>query len=240
MAGVILDIKGLTIRYGAVEAVRGIDLAAEEKGVTVLLGANGAGKTSTLHAISGLTAVSSGRIRFQGEDITHWSTEKIARLGIALSPEGRKIFTDLSVLDNLKAGAYTLRDKKIRSACFERVYHYFPVLKDRSRQIAGTLSGGELQMLAIGRALMSNPKVLLLDEPSLGLAPLIVKDIFRIIQEIRQEGITVVIVEQNARQTLHTADYGYVLEIGKIKMHGKAEDLLQDKRLIEAYLGNAD
>lgn len=232
-----LSIKGLKVRYGAIEAVKGIDIEVPEGSVVALLGANGAGKTSTLRTISGLTTAAEGTIEFYGKDITHMDTEKIAQLGIAQSPEGRQIFGDLTVEENLKVGAFTVKDRKIVQRGFERCYRYFPRLAERKRQMAYTLSGGELQMLAIARALMSNPKILLLDEPSLGLAPLVVRDIFQIIKDIKEEGTTVVIVEQNALQTLKIADFGYVLEVGQISMSGKADVLIRDPKLVEAYLG---
>ena len=232
-----LSIKGLKVRYGAIDAVKGIDIEVPEGRVVALLGANGAGKTSTLRTISGLTTAAEGTIEFYGKDITHMDTEKIAQLGIAQSPEGRQIFGDLTVEENLKVGAFTVKDRKIVQRGFERCYRYFPRLAERKRQMAYTLSGGELQMLAIARALMSNPKILLLDEPSLGLAPLVVRDIFQIIKDIKEEGTTVVIVEQNALQTLKIADFGYVLEVGQISMSGKADVLIRDPKLVEAYLG---
>lgn len=232
-----LSIRGLKVRYGAIEAVKGIDIEVYEGSVVALLGANGAGKTSTLRTVSGLTPVAEGTIEFYGRDITNMETEKIARLGISQSPEGRQIFGDLTVEENLKVGAFTVKDKKIVAHGFERCYRYFPRLAERKKQIAYTLSGGELQMLAIARALMSDPKILLLDEPSLGLAPLVVRDIFEIIREIKEEGTTVVIVEQNALQTLKIADFGYVLEVGEIHMSGQASTLIKDPKLVEAYLG---
>ena len=235
----ILKIENLQVAYGPIKAVKGINMEVKEGTVVALLGANGAGKTTTLQTISGLVSASGGKITYCGNDITNMDAEKIAALGIAQSPEGRQIFPDLTVGENLRAGAYTVKNKEIIKRCYERVYRHFPILKERDKQLAGTLSGGELQMLAIARALMSNPKILLLDEPSLGLAPLIVRNIFGIISEIRKEGITVVIVEQNALQTLKIADYGYVLELGKINISGPAAELIKDERLIEAYLGKA-
>lgn len=234
---IALSIEGLKVRYGAIEAVKGINIEVPEGSVVALLGANGAGKTSTLRTISGLTEAAEGKITYYGKDITNMDTEKIAKLGMAQSPEGRQIFGDLTVEENLKAGAFTVKDRKVLKKCYERCYRYFPRLEERKSQMANTLSGGELQMLAIARALMSNPKVLLLDEPSLGLAPLVVRDIFEIIKEIRKEGTTVVIVEQNALQTLKIADYGYVLEVGEISMEGPASELIRDPKLVEAYLG---
>lgn len=232
-----LKIEGLKVRYGPIEALKGIDIEVFEGSVVALLGANGAGKTTTLQTISGLVPAAEGKISLYGRDITNKEAEAIARLGIAQSPEGRQIFADLTVDENLKAGSFTVRDRKTVEKCYQRVYRHFPILKERSKQLAGTLSGGELQMLAIARALMSDPKVLLLDEPSLGLAPLIVQDIFKIIAEIKKEGTTVVIVEQNALQTLKIADYGYVLDLGHINIFGEAASLIKDERLIEAYLG---
>lgn len=234
---IALSIKGLKVRYGAIEAVKGIDLEVAEGSVVALLGANGAGKTSTLQTISGLNHAAEGTITYYGKDITNMDAEKIAALGMSQSPEGRQIFGDLTVEENLWAGSFTLKDKKKIKECYERCYRYFPRLEERKKQMASTLSGGELQMLAIARALMSAPKVLLLDEPSLGLAPLVVRDIFKIIQEIRKEGTTVLIVEQNAKQTMKIADYAYVLEVGEISMEGPANELIHNPKLIEAYLG---
>ncbi|MCR4672083.1 MAG: ABC transporter ATP-binding protein [Lachnospiraceae bacterium] len=234
----ILSIHDLKISYGAVKAVKGIDIEVQEGTVVALLGANGAGKTSTLQSISGLVEVESGEIIFEGQNITNKAPEKITPLGIAQSPEGRQIFADLTVLENLQTGAFTVKDRQKINDAYERVYAHFPILEERSKQIAGTLSGGELQMLAIGRAMMASPKLLLLDEPSLGLAPLIVRDIFKIINDIRAEGTTVLIVEQNALQTLKIADYGYAMELGKISLSGPASELLNDQRLIDAYLGS--
>lgn len=237
MSQIALSIKGLKVRYGAIEAVKGIDIEVPEGQVVALLGANGAGKTSTLRTISGLNHAAEGTITFYGKDITNMDAEKIAALGLAQSPEGRQIFGDLTVEENLKVGAYTVKDRAIIQAGFARCYRYFPRLQERKKQLSYTLSGGELQMLAIARALMANPKVLLLDEPSLGLAPLVVRDIFSIISDIKKEGTTVVIVEQNALQTLKIADYGYVLEVGETHIHGPANELIKDSRLVEAYLG---
>jgi len=232
MSGIALSIKGLKVNYGSIEALKGIDMNVKQGQIVAILGSNGAGKTTTLRKISGVLEASGGTL-----DITKMQSNKIAKLGIIQSPEGRQVFRDLTVEENLLTGAYTVKSKKTIQTNFERVYHYFPVLKDRKSQIASTLSGGEQQMLAIGRALMGSPKLLLLDEPSLGLAPLIVKSIFEIIKEIREDGTTVLIVEQNALQTLKIADYAYVLEVGKITMEGSAEELSNNPQLIEAYLG---
>jgi branched-chain amino acid transport system ATP-binding protein len=233
-----LYIKGLKVRYGAIEALKGIDMVVMEGDVVAILGANGAGKTTTLRTISGLIEPAEGSILFYNQEIGKLEPNKIAQMGIAQSPEGRQVFRDLTVEENLKVGAFTLKDKKKVAESFERVYRYFPVLKERKNQIASTLSGGEQQMLAIARALMSHPKILLLDEPSLGLAPLIIRDIMNIVREIKNEGTTVIIVEQNAAQTLKVADYAYVLELGTISTHGPAEILKNDPKLIEAYLGS--
>ncbi len=232
-----LLIKALSVSYGAVEALKGIDIEVKEGEIVALLGANGAGKTTTLKKLSGLVGAQSGEISYFGKDITRLEAEKIAELGMAQSPEGRQVFRDFTVEENLKIGAFTVKEKKAIEKNFERVYGYFPVLRERKNQLASTLSGGEQQMLAIARALMSSPKILLLDEPSLGLAPLIVADIMHIVKEIKEAGTTVVIVEQNAAQTLKIADYAYVLEVGRIKMHGPASALKNDPELIEAYLG---
>ncbi len=238
MKTVALKITGLKVRYGAIEAIKGIDLYANEGTIVALLGANGAGKSTTLRTISGLVEAASGTIEFFGKPIHKLDVEQIARLGIAQSPEGRQVFKDLTVEENLRVGAFTVKNRKQIKANFERVYGYFPVLKERKNQVSSTLSGGEQQMLAIGRALMSSPKVLLLDEPSLGLAPLIVQSIMKIVKEISEEGTTVIIVEQNAAQTLKIADYAYVLEVGNLTMQGPASELIHDPKLIQAYLGS--
>lgn len=232
-----LNIKNLRVNYGSIEALKGINISVEEGQIVALLGSNGAGKTTTLRKISGVLEASSGTVEFFGQDITKMPANKISSMGIIQSPEGRQVFRDLTVEENLMTGAYILKDKKVIKENFERVYRYFPVLKQRKNQISSTLSGGEQQMLAIGRALMGSPKLILLDEPSLGLAPLIVKNIFEIIKEIREDGTTVLIVEQNALQTLKIADYAYVLEVGKISMEGDTEELKNNPELIEAYLG---
>lgn len=251
----ILELKNLQVSYGAIKALKGVDIDVEEGAIVALLGANGAGKSTVLRTISGLVKASGGEVCFNGQNIVSKEPYTIAHLGIIQSPEGRQIFTGLTVEENLLVGAYGLKGGKVtvvddqgkrvvemnrnqrRDYNLERVYRYFPILKSRKKQQANTLSGGEQQMLAIGRALMASPKILLLDEPSLGLAPLIVRDIFKIIEQIKEEGNTILIVEQNAYQTLKVADYAYVLELGKISMQGKAQDLLKDEKLIEAYLG---
>ena len=232
----LLEVRDLKVNYGPIQAIRGIDLDVEEGQIVALLGANGAGKTTTLRAISGVIKASGGTITLGGEPLGRRAC-KVAREGISMSPEGRLIFYGLTVEENLKAGAYIQKNKARVQQNMERVYNMFPVLKERRKQQANTLSGGEQQMLAIGRALMSDPEILLLDEPSLGLAPLIIEDIFRVLQEIRKDGTTILIVEQNALMTLEIADYAYVLELGQISMQGPADQLIKDERLIEAYLG---
>ena len=247
----VLVVNGLKVNYGPIQAVKGINLRINEGQIVALLGANGAGKTTTLRTISGVIKSSGGQVVFNGENISSKKAFDIAKRGLTQSPEGRLVFNGLNVEDNLKAGAYGLKTKiiekdgqKVKVSVsqqvkenFERVYRLFPILKERKKQQANTLSGGEQQMLAIGRALMASPKLLLLDEPSLGLAPLIIKDIFNTLKEIQKEGTTILIVEQNALATLKIADYAYVLELGSISLEGPASELINDKRLIDAYLG---
>ena len=232
----LLEVRDLRVNYGPIQAIRGIDMDVEEGKIVALLGANGAGKTTTLRAISGVIKSSGGTITLAGETLGKRAS-KVTRQGISMCPEGRLVFYGLTVEENLKAGAYIQKSSARTQENMRRVYDMFPVLEQRKKQQANTLSGGEQQMLAIGRALMSDPKVLLLDEPSLGLAPLIIEDIFRVLQELRKEGSTILIVEQNALQTLEIADYAYVLELGLINMHGPASELIHDTRLVEAYLG---
>lgn len=240
----MLTLNNVVIDYGYIKAVKGIHMEVAEGTIVALLGANGAGKTSTIKAISGQVKIQSGSIQLHGEDIHNLDPFKITRQGVYVSPEGRQIVVGLTVEENLRLGAYALKKTKDVSVWkqisdqLKEVYNLFPVLKERYRQQAHTLSGGEQQMLAIGRALMGKPKLLLLDEPSLGLAPLIVKDIFDILVTLKNKGYTILIVEQNAFQTLKIADYAYVMELGLIKTQGKAETLLQDDALISAYLGH--
>ena len=234
----LLEIRNLKVNYGPIQAVRGIDITVEEGGIVALLGANGAGKTTTLRTVSGVIKPSGGSIQLAGQEISQLRACKVARMGINMSPEGRLVFTGLTVEENLRAGAYCIRSRAETEKNMKRVLTLFPRLEERLRQQAGTLSGGEQQMLAIARALMASPKLLMLDEPSLGLAPLVIKDIFRTLQEIRSEGTTILIVEQNALATLKIADYAYVLELGKISMQGPAKELIHDEKLIEAYLGD--
>ena len=233
----LLEVRNLQVNYGPIQAVKGIDLDVEKGTLVALLGANGAGKTTTLRAITGMVKAY-GSVHLGETEILGQRGYKTARMGVNMSPEGRLIFAGLTVEENLKAGAYCIKSAKQYQKNMDRVQELFPILKERRRQQAGTLSGGEQQMLAIGRALMADPEILLLDEPSLGLAPLIIQNIFKTLQAIRSEGTTILMVEQNALATLKIADYGYVLELGKISMHGPASQLVRDERLIEAYLGN--
>ncbi|MCL1805649.1 MAG: ABC transporter ATP-binding protein [Clostridiales bacterium] len=231
----MLKIEDLRVNYGGIEAVKGVSLEVPEKEIVTLIGANGAGKSTTLRAVAGLVKPASGHIRFDGKDITGLPAHVVVSLGITMVPEGRRVFPDLTVLENLKAGAY-LRKDNIKDD-IQWVYDLFPRLKDRSWQAAGTLSGGEQQMLAVGRALMSRPKLMMMDEPSLGLAPLVVKGIFAIIREINRQGVTILLIEQNANMALHTAHTAYVLETGRLIMQGVGKDLLKDEAVKKAYLG---
>lgn len=232
---ILLEIKDLHVGYGAIKAIKGIDLYVNKGEVVTILGANGAGKTTTLRTISGLLKANEGEIIFDGRDITKVPAHDIVALGMSHSPEGRRVFGTLSVEENLLMGAYTL--KKFDPKTLDWIYEILPRLKERKKQLAGTLSGGEQQMLAIGRAIMSNPKLLILDEPSLGLAPVLVKVIFKAVREISKSGVTVLIVEQNAKAALKLANRGYVLELGKISYQGSSEELLNSEVIQEAYLG---
>ena len=233
----LLKITDLKLNYGPITALKGVDISVPKGEIVAILGANGAGKTSLLKVISGLLKPTAGKIIFDGESIGGKPAHKVAQQGIMQSPEGRFVLVGLTVEENLRVGAYNIKDKEQLARNFERVYTLFPRLKERAKQQSSTLSGGEQQMLAIGRALMGSPKLLILDEPSLGLAPLLIKDIFKTLIKIKEEGTTILIVEQNALATLKIADYAYVLELGKISMHGEASELLKDERLIAAYLG---
>ena len=235
MSDVILSIKDLKVSYGGIEAVKGISFDVRRGEIVTLIGANGAGKSSTLRAIAGLVKPSGGSITFEGENITGADPTSIVKRGVTLVPEGRRIFADLTVLENLKIGAY-LRHDDLKED-LEWVYSLFPRLKERSWQAGGTLSGGEQQMLAVGRALMSRPKLIMMDEPSLGLAPIIVRGIFDIIKEIHERGTTILLIEQNANMALQTADTGCVLETGRITLTGTGEDLLKNEAVQAAYLG---
>ena len=232
-----LEIRDLHVSYGGIRALKGIDLTVEEGQIVTLIGANGAGKSTTLRAISGLQKPQSGSILYGGEELVGLPAKEIVRRGIIHVPEGRRVLPDMTVAENLKIGAFLRKDKDSIASDMDYVYSLFPRLKERSWQPAGTLSGGEQQMLAVGRALMSRPKVLMMDEPSLGLAPLIVKDIFSIIRRVNVDGITVLLIEQNANAALRIADYGYVLETGVIALTGTGEELLRNESVREAYLG---
>ncbi len=235
--GEILQIKDLQVSYGGIDAVRGISFNVREGEIVTLIGANGAGKSSTLRAISGLVKPRGGSILFNGEDITGQDPTMVVSKGLMMVPEGRKIFPNLTVLENLRIGAYLRKDQLDED--IEMVYSYFPRLKERSWQAGGTLSGGEQQMLAVGRALMGRPKLLMMDEPSLGLAPIVVQGIFEIIEQIHKAGTTVLLIEQNANMALHVADRAYVIENGRISMEGTGRDLLEDENVKAAYLGTA-
>ena len=238
MSDVILSLENLETKYGQIRALKGISLEVRKGEIVTLLGANGAGKSTTLRTISHLIPASSGVVRFMGLDITKIEPHKIVEMGVIHVPEGRRIFRDLSVLENLELGSFTLNDNKKRRKGIERAFELFPVLKERQKQMGGLLSGGEQQMLAIGRALMVNPKVLLLDEPSMGLAPIIVQGIMNIIKTVNEDGTTILLVEQNAKAALKLAHRGYVLETGSIVMEGEASVLSKDERIAKAYLGH--
>ena len=233
----MLELKSIESYYGKIQALKGITLEVPEGGIVAILGANGAGKSTTLKTISGLIQPRRGQILFQGNSIDKREPHQIVRMGICQVPEGRDIFMGLSVQENLKMGAFTRKDGKAVQNDLQRIYRSFPILKERAKQQAGTLSGGEQQMLAIARGLMSNPRLMLLDEPSLGLAPLMVEEIFRIITEINQEGVTILLVEQNANMALQTAQYGYVMETGVVALHDSAENLIQNDYVRKVYLG---
>lgn len=233
----MLELKSIESFYGKIQALKGIDLEVPEGAIVAILGANGAGKSTTLKTISGLIQPLRGRILFHGESIHKREPHQIVRMGICQVPEGRDIFMGLTVQENLKMGAFTRNDKKAIHKDLERIFESFPVLKERARQQAGTLSGGEQQMLAIARGLMSNPKLMLLDEPSLGLAPLMVEEIFRIITKINKEGVTILLVEQNANMALQTAKYGYVMETGTIALHDSSDRLIENDYVRKVYLG---
>ncbi len=233
----LLEIEDLVVSYGLIKAVKGVSFHVEEGEIVALIGANGAGKTTIMHAISGLLPKTSGTVSFAGSDITHVPSYKLTKMGLAQVPEGRRIFQELSVKDNLILGAYSVKDSKQVKNSLEKVYEIFPRLKEREKQDGATLSGGEQQMLAVGRALMASPKMLLLDEPSMGLSPIFVNVIFDTIKKINELGTTVFVVEQNAKKALTVADRAYVLETGLIVGEGKGEDLLNDEKIKVAYLG---
>ena len=233
----MLEVRDLQVYYGMIHAIKGISFDVNQGEVIALIGANGAGKTTTLHTITGLTPVKSGHIFFEGKDITKVPAHKIVSMGMAHVPEGRRVFADMSVYENLLLGAYTRKDKAEIAESLASVYKRFPRLEERKNQMAGTLSGGEQQMLAMGRALMSKPKIILMDEPSMGLSPIFVNEIFDIIRAVSESGTTVLLVEQNAKKALSISDRAYVLETGTITMSGKAKDLLEDEAVKKAYLG---
>ena len=233
----MLEVRDLEVCYGVIRAVKGVSFSVDKGEVIALIGANGAGKTTILHTITGLIPAKSGSILFEGKELTKTPAHKIVSMGMAHVPEGRRVFQQLSVLENLRLGAYTRKDKAEVRESLERVYTRFPRLEERKNQIAGTLSGGEQQMLAMGRALMSNPRIVLMDEPSMGLSPLLVSEIFDIIRVISEGGTTVLLVEQNAKKALAIADRAYVLETGNITLSGKASDLMHDPSVQKAYLG---
>ena len=235
----LLKVTDLVVSYGGIEALKGISFDVDQGKIVTLIGANGAGKSTTLRTISGLVSPKSGRIYYEGRDITDFDTQKIVETGIAMVPEGRRVFANLTMLENLRIGAYLRKDKEVIEEDIQYVYKLFPRLQERSWQLAGTLSGGEQQMLAVGRAVMTRPKVIMMDEPSLGLAPLVVKDIFRIIQTLKETGMTVLLIEQNANAALHACDYAYVMETGRITMSGTGEELLASEAIQEAYLGKS-
>lgn len=233
----MLEIKDVEVFYGMIQAIKGVSFQVNEGEVIALIGANGAGKTTILHSITGLIAPKKGQIFFEGQDITTTPAHKIVSMGMAHVPEGRRVFAQLTVLENLKMGAFTRKDKEEVEESLIRVYKRFPRLEERKNQMAGTLSGGEQQMLAMGRALMSRPRIILMDEPSMGLSPIFVNEIFDIIREVSEGGTTVLLVEQNAKKALSIADRAYVLETGRIVLDGKAEELLNDDSVKKAYLG---
>ncbi len=233
----MLEIKDIEVFYGMIQAIKGVSFEVNEGEVIALIGANGAGKTTILHTITGLLSPKKGSIIFEGQDITKIPAHKIVSLGIAHVPEGRRVFAELTVYENLKMGAYTRKDKTEIEQTLDMVYKRFPRLEERKNQLAGTLSGGEQQMLAMGRALMSHPKIIVMDEPSMGLSPILVNQIFDIIEEVSKSGTTVLLVEQNAKKALSIADRAYVLETGKIVLDGDAKELLNDDSIKKAYLG---
>ena len=233
----LLDVKKMNVYYGMIHAVKDISFSVDEGDIVTLIGANGAGKTTILQTLTGIVPLKTGKIKYDGRDISHHLNHKLVYNGIAHVPEGRRIFAKLSVLQNLKLGAFTRNSKDEIDESLENVYKKFPILKERSKQLAGTLSGGEQQMLAVGRALMSKPKLLFLDEPSMGLSPIYVNTIFDIIQEVHKEGVSILLVEQNAKKALSIASKAYVLETGKIVKEGKPKDLLNDPVIKSSYLG---
>lgn len=236
----MLEIKDLRVKYGGITALDGISMKVPDGKIITLVGANGAGKSTTLRSITKLVTPASGSVTYEGKELTHMNTQDIVKMGITLVPEGRHVFADMTVDENLMIGAYLRKDKEKFKDDIAFIHSMFPRLKERAKQLSGTLSGGEQQMLAVGRALMSNPKVMMMDEPSLGLAPLVVKDIFNIIKKVNKEkGVTILLIEQNANAALKIADYGYVMETGKIGLEGTGAELLANERVKELYLGKS-
>ncbi len=233
----ILEVKNLSVYYGVIQALKGISFHVDKGEIVALIGANGAGKTTTLHTLSGLINADGGEIIYKGHELTRTPNHKIVGLGMAQVPEGRRVFAEMTVLQNLRMGAYTRKDKSEMEATIENVYKRFPRLEERKNQLAGTLSGGEQQMLAMGRALMSHPELILMDEPSMGLSPIFVNEIFSIIEDVNKDGVTVLLVEQNAKKALSIANRAYVLETGSIAKEGDASELLNDEAIRKAYLG---
>ena len=233
----MLEVKDLEVYYGVIQSIKGVSFEVNQGEVIALIGANGAGKTTILHTVTGLLSPKKGQVFFEGKDITKVPAHKIVSMGMAHVPEGRRVFAELSVYENLKMGAYTRKDKSEIEESLENVYRRFPRLEERKNQMAGTLSGGEQQMLAMGRALMSKPKIILMDEPSMGLSPILVNEIFDIIQAVSESGTTVLLVEQNAKKALSIADRAYVLETGRITLRGNAKELMNDDSVKKAYLG---
>jgi branched-chain amino acid transport system ATP-binding protein len=235
----LLEIRDLNVFYGGIHALRGVSVKVEERSIVTLVGSNGAGKSTTLRTISGLVRSRNGSITFLGEDITRAPVDEVVKRGVVMVPEGRKVFANLTVWENLRIGAYNRSDLGEVTRDFDWVYSFFPRLKERSRQLGGTLSGGEQQMLALGRALMARPKLIMMDEPSLGLAPILVSEVFRIIKSINEQGTTILLVEQNAMAALEVAHYGYVMETGSIALEGKGAELLDNQQIKDCYLGKA-
>jgi branched-chain amino acid transport system ATP-binding protein len=235
----LLEIRDLNVFYGGIHALRGVSLKVEERSIVTLVGSNGAGKSTTLRTISGLVRPRNGSVNFFGEDITRHSVDGVVKRGVVMVPEGRKVFANLTVWENLRIGAYNRSDLGQIPRDIDWVYSFFPRLKERSRQLGGTLSGGEQQMLALGRALMARPKLIMMDEPSLGLAPILVSEVFRIIKSVNEQGTTILLVEQNAMAALEVAHYGYVLETGSIVLEGKGAELLENQQIKDFYLGRA-
>lgn len=236
----MLEIKDLRVKYGGIVALDGISMKVPEGKIITLVGANGAGKSTTLRSITKLVTPASGSITYDGKELTHMNTQDIVKMGITLVPEGRHVFDDMTVDENLMIGAYLRKDKENFKKDIDFIHEMFPRLKERAKQLSGTLSGGEQQMVAVGRALMSNPKVMMMDEPSLGLAPLVIKDIFNIIQKVNKEkGVTILLIEQNANAALKIADYGYVMETGRIRLEGTGQELLANEQVKELYLGKS-